>query len=96
MADSPPRPDPDRDTADALRQAPGAGTRPGTPRWVKLFGVIALLLLVLAVVMLVAGGGNHGPGRHSGAGGNGQATAPAMGAAGGEGRHAPPGGGHTP
>jgi len=37
----------------------------GTPRWVKVFGVIALILVVLVVVMLVTGRGGHGPGRHA-------------------------------
>lgn len=38
----------------------------GTPRWVKVFGIIALVVLVLLVVMIIAGRGNHGPGRHTG------------------------------
>jgi hypothetical protein len=39
----------------------------GTPRWVKVFGVVALLVVLLVVVMLLAGGsGGHGPGRHTG------------------------------
>jgi hypothetical protein len=38
----------------------------GTPRWVKVFGIIALVLVVLVVVMIVAGRGGHGPGRHTG------------------------------
>ena len=44
---------------------PGRGTKPGTPRWVKVFGIIALGLVVL-VVLLVTGvlGEGHGPGRH--------------------------------
>jgi hypothetical protein len=37
----------------------------GTPRWVKAFGIIALVVLVLVVVMLIAGRGGHGPGRHA-------------------------------
>jgi ABC-type transporter Mla subunit MlaD len=37
----------------------------GTPRWVKVFGIIALVLVVLVVVMLVTGRGGHGPGRHT-------------------------------
>lgn len=37
----------------------------GIPRWVKVFGIIALVLVVLVVVMLVTGRGGHGPGRHS-------------------------------
>lgn len=52
----------------------GGGVRPtvdrppGTPRWVKLFGIVAILVVMLIAIMLLAG---HGPGRHSGdAGGN--------------------------
>ena len=37
----------------------------GTPRWVKVFGIIALLVVLLIVVLLVFGGGEHGPSRHS-------------------------------
>jgi hypothetical protein len=37
----------------------------GTPRWVKIFGLIALVLVVLVVVMLVVGRGGHGPSRHA-------------------------------
>jgi hypothetical protein len=36
----------------------------GTPRWVKVFGIIALVVVVLVVVLLVIGGG-HGPSRHT-------------------------------
>jgi hypothetical protein len=35
-----------------------------TPRWVKVFGIVALALVVLVVVMLIAERGGHGPGRH--------------------------------
>jgi hypothetical protein len=35
-----------------------------TPRWVKVFGVIAIIVALLFVIMLVVGGGRHGPGRH--------------------------------
>jgi hypothetical protein len=38
----------------------------GTPRWVKLLGIVGLVVLVLVVVLLVTGrGGSHGPGRHA-------------------------------
>jgi hypothetical protein len=39
----------------------------GTPRWVKVSGIIAVVLVTLvAVIMLVGGGiGGHGPGRHT-------------------------------
>jgi hypothetical protein len=40
-------------------------TQVGTPLWVKVFGVIALVVVVLFVVLLLIGGGSHGPGRHS-------------------------------
>jgi len=77
MAEPPPYPDtgvvPDREPTT------------GTPRWVKLFGIVALALVLVVVVMLVAGGGQHGPGRHSGSA--------ESGAAGG---HKPPAGDHTP
>ncbi|MGP6174366.1 hypothetical protein [Corynebacterium sp. A21] len=36
----------------------------GTPRWVKISGIIVLVLIVLIVLVMVFGGGNHGPGRH--------------------------------
>jgi hypothetical protein len=38
----------------------------GTPRWVIVSGIIALVVIVLFVVVLLVGGGEHGPGRHSG------------------------------
>ncbi len=41
--------------------APAPGTWAGTPRWVKVFAVIGVVLAVLIVVMLLTG---HGPGRH--------------------------------
>jgi hypothetical protein len=42
---------------------PSPSPRSSTPRWVKVFGIIALLVALLVVVMLLLGG-NHGPGRH--------------------------------
>jgi hypothetical protein len=38
----------------------------GTPRWVKVFGVIAVLVVVLVIVLVLTGrGGPHSPRRHS-------------------------------
>ena len=38
---------------------------PGTPRWVKVSGIIAAALALAAVVVILTGvGGPHGPGRH--------------------------------
>ena len=45
----------------------GPETKPRTPRWVKVFGIIGLVLAVL-IILMVAGvfGEGHGPGRHMG------------------------------
>jgi len=41
-----------------------------TPRWVKVFGIIVIVLVLLAVIVLFTGiGGEHGPGRHMSSGG---------------------------
>lgn len=39
----------------------------GTPRWVKVFGALALVAVVLVAILLLSGG-DHGPGRHSASG----------------------------
>ena len=54
-----PAPSPDTGTG------PDEGTPAGTPRWVKVFGIVALVVVVLFIVVLLVGGGEHGPGRHS-------------------------------
>ncbi|MGH3985549.1 MAG: hypothetical protein ACRDST_23415 [Pseudonocardiaceae bacterium] len=47
----------------------------GTPRWVKVSGIIAIVLVLLFVIMMFAGiGGSHGPGRHTPSGGPGGDT----------------------
>jgi hypothetical protein len=62
----------DADEKDGVVAEPEAPTRiHGTPRWVKVFGIVTLALVVLLVVVLVTGGGNHGPRRHAPAGGAG-------------------------
>jgi hypothetical protein len=43
---------------------PGRGSTPGTPRWVKVFGIIAVVLVVLFVISLLTGV-RHGPGMHT-------------------------------
>ena len=50
MADQPPYPDSNGDT----------GVEPGTPRWVKVLGLIALALLLLFVILHLTGGGFGG------------------------------------
>jgi hypothetical protein len=56
------------DGTDGGVARPGARP-PGAPRWVKVCAVIAGVVLVLLVVVKLTGtGGEHGPGRHMGAG----------------------------
>jgi hypothetical protein len=67
MADLPPY----RDSSD------DTGVRPGTPRWVKVFGIIVIVLVLLAGIIMFTGiGGQHGPGRHMPSGGSGGQLAP--------------------
>ncbi len=56
---------------------PGENTGPGpdresltgTPRWVRVFGIIALVVVLLVVVLLLTRGpGDHGPSRHASGG----------------------------
>lgn len=48
------------------RHADGAAGEPppGVPRWVKVFGLITVIVILLAVVAMILVGGEHGPGRH--------------------------------
>jgi len=55
MADPPIRSESLRDSDD----------RDGMPRWVKILGLIALVVVLLLVVLMFVGGGGHGPGRHT-------------------------------
>jgi hypothetical protein len=49
-----------------MSRNPGSdrGSPPSTPRWVKVFGIIALVLVLLFVISLLAGV-RHGPGLHT-------------------------------
>ena len=66
MADLPPYPDSDGDNGVGAEH----GSPPRTPRWVKVFGIVALVLILLVAGLLLFGpdsfgpGGGHGPGRH--------------------------------
>lgn len=47
----------------------------GTPRWVRVFGIIAIALTVFVLGVILTGvGGPHGPGRHAPSGGAGGHT----------------------
>jgi hypothetical protein len=64
VADLPPN-----DSSDGPRRGPDRASPPSTPRWVKLFGIIAALVVV-AIVILALACGEHGPGRHLPGGNN--------------------------
>jgi hypothetical protein len=38
---------------------------PGTPRWVKVFGIIVIVVVLLVVTGMFIGGSEHGPGHHA-------------------------------
>ena len=52
---------------------PGHGSASGTPRWVKVFGIIILVLALLFVISQLAGV-RHGPGLHTPSGYSGSYT----------------------
>lgn len=61
-------PDANAEAGDDTAIRPDDGSPPGVPPWVKVFGIVALVLVVLFVIMLLSGGGGgHGPGRHTSA-----------------------------
>jgi len=37
----------------------------GTPRWVKVFALIGIVLVLLFVILQFTGGGDHSPRRHT-------------------------------
>lgn len=60
-----------------MADRPDRGSTAGTPRWVKVFGIIFIVLVLLFVVVKVTGvGGQHGPSRHRPSGGAGSGTSP--------------------
>jgi hypothetical protein len=62
MADSPDPPHyPDTGNDTARRPSPTSRA----PRWVKVCGVIALVVIVLVLILAIFGGGRHGPARHT-------------------------------
>jgi hypothetical protein len=72
MANLPPTPN----SGDDLGVGPDR-EYPGIPRWVKVFGIIVIILVLLVgIILLTSVGGPHGPGRHSPSGGSGGPTPP--------------------
>jgi hypothetical protein len=39
---------------------PGRGSAPSTPRWVKVFGIVVIVLVLLFVILHLMGGGFGG------------------------------------
>ena len=67
MADLSPHPG----TDDDIGVGPDRGSTTSTPLWVKVFGIIALVVVLLFVILLFTRGpGGHGPGRHAPSGGH--------------------------
>jgi len=62
MVDSPSYPD----GSDA-GAGPDRGSSTGTPRWVKAFAIIGLVLVLFFAFLFLTGrgGGSHGPGLHT-------------------------------
>jgi hypothetical protein len=60
--------DPASDTGSGSDVANGSGSggrsAPGMPRWVKVSGVVVLVVVLALAVVLLTGAGGHGPGRH--------------------------------
>ncbi|MEO7399068.1 MAG: plastocyanin/azurin family copper-binding protein [Ilumatobacteraceae bacterium] len=44
---------------------PVTRNRPATPAWVKVLGIVALVLVLLVAVLMLVSGGQHGPGVHA-------------------------------
>ena len=57
MDDRPPYPDSNDNNRNDCSVGPDRGSPPGTPRWVKVFGIIVLLLVLLLVILHLTGHG---------------------------------------
>ena len=60
MADLSPYPDSNGDAGDDTGVGPGGGSTTGTPRWVKMFGIIAIILVLAVVILHLTGRGLGG------------------------------------
>ena len=83
MADLPAYRESNSDTSDDTGVGSDSGsstTYPGTPRWVKVSGIVVLVLVLLVVGVMVVGGGQHGPMRHVPSGAPAGHTPPVVGA----------------
>lgn len=64
MANLPPNSDSTSTTGDDTRMLPASRSAPSTPRWVYIFGAIALGLVLLFVILHLTGNSLGGPGSH--------------------------------
>jgi hypothetical protein len=57
-----------REDVDMARTDPvsGGGATPRTPRWVKMFGVVAIILVVAFLILHLTGNGPQGHGHGHG------------------------------
>ncbi|MDQ6770150.1 MAG: hypothetical protein M3Z54_09200 [Gemmatimonadota bacterium] len=62
MTDQPPEPPAGRDDDGTGNGAGSVSPDEGAPRWVKVFGAIALAFLLIVVAIHLAGGGFHAHG----------------------------------
>ncbi|MEC5425334.1 hypothetical protein QGM71_17775 [Virgibacillus sp. C22-A2] len=53
-----------RSTTEKNNRLPDHESTTSTPRWVKLSGIIIIIVIMIAIFIMVISGGNHGPGRH--------------------------------
>lgn len=53
-------PDPTSDANNTRPHTPVDDRAPPMPRWVRVFGVVAILLVATFIVVHLAGGGFHG------------------------------------
>ncbi len=51
-------------TTEEDMDKPDRGSATTPPRWVKLFGIITIVLVLLVIIIMLFSGGEHGPGRH--------------------------------
>lgn len=69
---------------------------PGMPRWVKVLGLVLVVLLVLGGGVMLLAGGDHGPGRHTRQDEAGEQVEQPASDDGRSNEHAPREGGHAP
>ena len=65
MADPLSYPDSSGDTGDDTGVGPDCGSTTSTPRWVYVFGLIAIVLVLLVVILHLTGNSLGGPGGHT-------------------------------